>query len=211
MPLLFLAIIFWIVFAVYNGKKKQEDAAEREKKQREAAMHSDKRAEKEHSGQFRRPYTNIGPAVAPSVKQASAQNQDMPGPWACTCGFYNAQGNFCRQCGRSRAAGMSGSLEYISTEGMSLDKSPRKRGGAVRPSLKHVVEPVTESRHSHTESSMYGSAMDCEEEYNEQKDAYGDTANNTAYSVDMSDRDAVIQGVLYSEILGKPKALRSAR
>ena len=94
MPLLFLAIVFWIVFAVYNGKKKQEDAAEREKKQRETAMHSDERAEKENSGQCRRPYTNIVPAVAPSVKQASAQNQDMPGPWACTCGLYNAQSNF---------------------------------------------------------------------------------------------------------------------
>ena len=46
MPLLFLAIVFWIVFAVYNGKKKQEDAAEREKKQRETAMDSDERAEK---------------------------------------------------------------------------------------------------------------------------------------------------------------------
>ena len=48
MPLLFLAIVFWIVFAVYNGKKKQEDATDREKKQRETARHSDERAEKEN-------------------------------------------------------------------------------------------------------------------------------------------------------------------
>ena len=57
---------------------------------------------------------------------------------------------------------------------------------------------------------MAGRDVPCEDSYAETEaaDAYSSTEQSTAYSVDITNRERIIQGVLYSEILGKPKALR---
>ena len=44
--------------------------------------------------------------------------------------------------------------------------------------------------------------------YTEAEDAYSGAEQRAAYAVDMGDREKIIQGILYSEILSKPKALR---
>lgn len=77
-----------------------------------------------------------------------------------------------------------------------------------KPSLNHVVKPMTESHHSHTEASISGREAKCEEHYTEAEDAYSGAEQRAAYAVDIGDREKIIQGILYSEILSKPKALR---
>ena len=70
------------------------------------------------------------------------------------------------------------------------------------------MKPMTESHHSHTEASISGREAKCEERYTEAEDAYSGAEQRAAYAVDMGDREKIIQGILYSEILSKPKALR---
>ena len=119
---------------------------------------------------------------------------------------------FCRQCGAARA--QSGSMNYASSEGRSteggggLKRPPLARETMPKPSLSHVVKPMTESHHSHTEASIFGREAKCEERYTEAEDAYSGAEQRAAYAVDMGDREKIIQGILYSEILSKPKALR---
>lgn len=95
------------------------------------------------------------PRVAPTV--GVSQN----GAWTCGCGYRNtANSKFCRQCGAARA--QSGSMNYASSEGRSteggggLKRPPLTRETMPKPSLNHVVKPMTESHHSHTEASISG-------------------------------------------------------
>ena len=147
------------------------------------------------------------PRVAPTV--GVSQN----GAWTCGCGYRNtANSKFCRQCGAARA--QSGSMNYASSEGRSteggggLKRPPLARETMPKPSLNHVVKPMTESHHSHTEASISGREAKCEERYTEAEDAYSGAEQRAAYAVDIGDREKIIQGILYSEILSKPKALR---
>lgn len=89
-----------------------------------------------------------------------------------------------------------------------LKRPPLARETMPKPSLNHVVKPMTESHHSHTEASISGREAKCEERYTEAEDAYSGAEQRAAYAVDMGDREKIIQGILYSEILSKPKALR---
>lgn len=133
----------------------------------------------------------------------------------------------------SSTEGMAGGgdMEGYSTEG-------RDAAGelvAAKPSLRHTVRPATESGHSHTESSMTGGGEACAEEYDQythdgydqkgdaysqktadgyaQKagDAYaiGREAQGLPFGLRLNEAGDLARGLLYAEILGKPKALRS--
>ncbi len=90
----------------------------------------------------------------------------------------------------------------VTVAGATLNESPDDSVSS------HVVQPFTESAHAHTESSMTG-VTECEEQ------------NRTAYVINSEakpelvlarslplDERSVVRGILYAEILGKPKALR---
>lgn len=184
--------IAWLIYASIAKKKKAEQQAQRQKK--------------------------LNDNVAAAERQAAFDAPRQPGAvqhgaWTCSCGYTNAASSkFCRQCGTAYA--MNGSMNYASSEGMSVEgggglkRQPLARENMPKPSLKHVVKPMTESSHSHTESSIFGDKVKCDELYTEIEDAYSGTEQHTAYAVDMADREGIIQGILYSEILSKPKALR---
>lgn len=190
--LIFVLVIVYIIFAVLGNKK----AAANKAKQRQNTSANPVRAQQANQ----RP---AGNAVS------SAPKKKLGNPWICTCGYENSAGSkFCHQCGKkfAPAVAQSGSLDYNSSEGLSTEGESAARG----TTLRHVVKPMTESHHSHTESSMAGRDVPCEDSYAETEaaDAYSSTEQSTAYSVDITNRERIIQGVLYSEILGKPKALR---
>ena len=195
-----LIAIAWVVYAAIAKKANAQQQAQRQRKLNENVAE----AEAETSSLHAKTQT-AAPRVAPTV--GVSQN----GAW--TCGYRNtANSKFCRQCGAARA--QSGSMNYASSEGRSteggggLKRPPLARETMPKPSLNHVVKPMTESHHSHTEASISGREAKCEERYTEAEDAYSGAEQRAAYAVDMGDREKIIQGILYSEILSKPKALR---
>ena len=117
-------------------------------------------------------------------------------------------------------------MNYASTEGRGRSpegapapsqnrKAKAAPQGRVYPATasvtQHVVKPLTESSHRHVESSMIG-VQECHEppEFQmKERDAYAQEKERELfpYGLDFG-KDAVLQGVLYAEILGKPKALR---
>ena len=68
----------------------------------------------------------------------------------------------------------------------------------------HVVKPITESAHTHMETSMTG-FTDCQPV--PLLTVLAEEEQAPAVNMEFS-RSALVQGILYSEILGKPRALR---
>ena len=88
-------------------------------------------------------------------------------------------------------------------------KKQQARTAPIDTTLTHVVKPVTESRHAHTESSMGGGESCPPKEAPVMPLA---VHMSTEPKVDLPklgfSREEVVRGLLYAEILGKPKALR---
>lgn len=117
----------------------------------------------------------------------------------------------------------SGSMAYDSSEGLGMDAggafyegqevgSPEGKPGpeSSLSSVIHVVRPFTESGHSHTESSLTGN-LPCPQPPPAPPAApyaLPGAAHATARLGLRLDRAGARQGILYAEILGKPKALR---
>lgn len=181
-----LAIITWVIISAV----KRDKAAEKAKKRR----------------------VNDADAVPATVENGNVIKAAVPGDnaWTCSCGYKNtAEGKFCRQCGKARGA--SGSLAYKSSEGVSTEGSTVKaRVTAETPktTLKHIVKPITESPHGHTETSIYGADDECEELYVEADDAYAEVKYNSGITVELHDREKLVQSIVLSEILAKPKSFR---
>lgn len=122
-----------------------------------------------------------------------------------------------------------GSLSGTTSEGLGTgrsmaDRSGEGKGGAyqaaaqsVQPGARHVVQAMTETSHRHVESSMTGIDPVCPPEAAAPTQAQqAQTKADAAYNLPIAagqrqfafDRSSVVQGFLYGEILGKPKALR---
>lgn len=169
-------------------------------------------------------------AARPSVRPA-VQSADVSWRWRCSCGHDNAPGAaYCTRCGRGRAQIEGGSLAYDSAEGMSL------RGGtegystegralgtlvATKSSLSHMVRPSSESSHTHAETSLTGyepcpeeppsdplDPLDPDQPYSADAYALGAATRTLPYGIDLHGARSLARGVLYAEILAKPKALR---
>lgn len=104
-------------------------------------------------------------------------------------------------------------FETVDTLPEDLRSVPRK---AHQPSISHTVKPLTESTHAHTESSITGFSECDPDEYAQPLDL----SDNEDHAEDIDsapvsrgfalefDVQNVRNGILYSEILGKPKALK---
>ncbi len=80
----------------------------------------------------------------------------------------------------------------------------------VRPTVSHTVKPLTESEHTHLESSITG-IEECDEYIQpsfEASDTDIEPVKTPAPPVLKFDAQNAAAGILYAEILGKPKALR---
>lgn len=72
---------------------------------------------------------------------------------------------------------------------------------------KHVVAPSFYSGHAHEESSMTGSGLTCAPVEVRKAPEKAPDASGKKLELEF-DSDSVLKGLLYAEILGKPKALR---
>ena len=170
--------------------------------------------------------------MQPAVRTAQPSvRMGRPGPdaWRCTCGNANAAGTvYCTRCGRGRAETFtSGSLAYESHEGMAAygsgegDSTEGARGtgtlSAAKPSLRHIVKASSESAHTHAETSITGLSGDCEAEEpfaddsapDEDAYALGQKKRALPYGLALNTPGDLARGLLYAEILAKPKALRN--
>lgn len=125
----------------------------------------------------------------------------------------------------------AGSMDYASTEGASGSSTEGMQGtsgegtsaapvytasrkapvtASVKSTMTHVVKPVTESSHHHEESSISGIEPPCapEPEDINSEDAYAMNEGVKARYSFGFDRSSVVNGLIFSEILAKPKALR---
>ncbi|MBS5880440.1 MAG: hypothetical protein KIC63_09970 [Clostridium sp.] len=116
-------------------------------------------------------------------------------------------------------------MNYASSEGVGVSTEGRAAPGSLgvpgpgmgrvhaapASAARHVVKPLTESAHRHVESSITG-IEECREPLApepHERDAYADRMEETRLPYGLTfGKNAVAQGVLYAEILGKPKALR---
>ena len=116
-------------------------------------------------------------------------------------------------------------MNYASSEGTGASTEGRAAPGSLGvpgpgmgrvhaapvSAARHVVKPLTESTHRHVESSITGIEECREPQVPEphERDAYADSIEETRLPYGLTfGKNAVAQGVLYAEILGKPKALR---
>lgn len=72
---------------------------------------------------------------------------------------------------------------------------------------KHVVAPSFYTGHAHEESSMTGSGLTCASVEVRNTPEKAPDAPDKKLELDF-DGDSVVKGLIYAEILGKPKALR---
>ncbi len=115
----------------------------------------------------------------------------------------------------SSTEGMGTAEGTASAEGVGMGGSlggPRPKPQANRRS-RHVVQPFTEGNHQHTESSLTG-AVACPPSAGKGLDVKDIPAFSTSskpvgqYNLSF-DRNSLIAGFLYGEILGKPRSLAS--
>ena len=77
------------------------------------------------------------------------------------------------------------------------------------PRYTHVVTSTLEGGHTHTESSMTGEEACPPPRPAAVKNTEGETAENNSFGSLLSfNSNSVLQGVLFAEILGKPKGLQ---
>ncbi len=197
-PILFIAFIVISVVSSSNKKKKAEES-----RQKLAAQH---RAENQPPPSDPRFYD---PQPPRPVQQRSARPQPDPR-------FYDTPAQPARAQSAPAQQGryaQTGSLSYASTEGMQGDSTEgigarvsTNVSASVKSRVSHTVRPVTESAHAHEETSITGIMPDCPDETIEEKAVSAPKAPLLRF-----DHEAVVSGLIYSEILGRPKALRHAR
>ena len=233
-----LIVIIAIIVAVVNANNKKTQAQRKTQQRQANARTPDaeeaRAAERlrDYQAQRRQAESKNGngaPTVTVPIPQVAPHTQGSGAApagtaWRCSCGETNrATAKFCTRCGKPR---YGGSMNYASTEGRGRSpegapapsqnrKAKVAPQGRVHPATasvtQHVVKPLTESSHRHVESSMIG-VQECHEppEFQmKERDAYAQEKERELfpYGLDFG-KDAVLQGVLYAEILGKPKALR---
>lgn len=108
--------------------------------------------------------------------------------------------------------GMSAAGAYMPGEKRREITAPTVTVPGMAKAARHVVKPLTESAHGHVESSISGVDASChtpDDPILEEEDAYRISEGTAAPQFSLAfDRNATVQGLLYAEILGKPRALR---
>lgn len=173
--------------------------------------------------------SNEGTGMSGSLAYSSSEGASRSGSLA----YSSTEGTYARNDmeGRGSTEG-SGSMEGRgSTEGrrstgeLTAVQSDLRHAvepdfqRAVRVDLQHAVEPVTESRRSDTGAGFNGAPQLDGDQYDEHThdsydlngpDAYAlDTGTHELpYGLKLDNTDDLTRGILLSEILAKPKALR---
>ena len=185
--LIFLAIL--IAAAKYAIKEGQKNADKQKAKQRQTQWQQAHQAEQSRQPQQPRHYH---PAFEEAEEVQPITMHDLMQQ------AKNAVGAVKEKATQHRPA--AGSMVFDSSEGEGhIDGDYLVEEIAPR-SDDHVVKPFTESKHIHTESTIMG-AEKCEPE---EKNAYEMSAAIVG-EAEMSD---IRKAIIWSEIIGKPRALR---
>ena len=223
-----LVVLFVIIAVISNLTKKSKEKAAKEKAKRARAQ----QAKQPQAAQPHRPaaqQTTMGedifpwvtpepPKATPKPAQPTARQQARPAEGQSVGGSLGGPFTEGRSTQGSMAAssteGLGTAEGTASGEGVGMGGSlggARPRQAADRRS-RHVVQPFTEGNHQHTDSSMTG-AMACPPVRESRRSEAKAAATVPAYSQTVGqynlsfDRNSLIAGFLYGEILGKPRSL----
>lgn len=226
-----LVVLFVIIAVISNLTKKSKEKAAKEKAKRARAQQA-QQAQQPQAAQPHRPaaqQTTMGedifpwvtpepPKATPKPAQPTARQQARPAEGQSVGGSLDGPFTEGRSTQGSMAAssteGLGTAEGTASGEGVGMGGSlggARPRQAANRRS-RHVVQPFTEGNHQHTESSMTG-AMACPPVRESRRSEAKAAATVPAYSQTVGqynlsfDRNSLIAGFLYGEILGKPRSL----
>ncbi len=226
-----LVVLFVIIAVISNLTKKSKEKAAKEKAKRARAQQA-QQAKQPQAAQPHRPaaqQTTMGedifpwvtpepPKATPKPAQPTARQQARPAEGQSVGGSLGGPFTEGRSTQGSMAAssteGLGTAEGTASGEGVGMGGSlggARPRQAANRRS-RHVVQPFTEGNHQHTESSMTG-AMACPPVRESRRSEAKAAATVPAYSQTVGqynlsfDRNSLIAGFLYGEILGKPRSL----
>lgn len=226
-----LVVLFVIIAVISNLTKKSKEKAAKEKAKRARAQQA-QQAQQPQAAQPHRPaaqQTTMGedifpwvtpepPKATPKPAQPTARQQARPAEGQSVGGSLGGPFTEGRSTQGSMAAssteGLGTAEGTASGEGVGMGGSmggARPRQAADRRS-RHVVQPFTEGNHQHTESSMTG-AMACPPVRESRRSEAKAAATVPAYSQTVGqynlsfDRNSLIAGFLYGEILGKPRSL----
>ena len=226
-----LVVLFVIIAVISNLTKKSKEKAAKEKAKRARAQQA-QQAQQPQAAQPHRPaaqQTTMGedifpwvtpepPKATPKPAQPIARQQARPAEGQSVGGSLGGPFTEGRSTQGSMAAssteGLGTAEGTASGEGVGMGGSlggARPRQAADRRS-RHVVQPFTEGNHQHTESSMTG-AMACPPVRESRRSEAKAAATVPAYSQTVGqynlsfDRNSLIAGFLYGEILGKPRSL----
>lgn len=226
-----LVVLFVIIAVISNLTKKSKKKAAKEKAKRARAQQA-QQAQQPQAAQPHRPaaqQTTMGedifpwvtpepPKATPKPAQPTARQQARPAEGQSVGGSLGGPFTEGRSTQGSMAAssteGLGTAEGTASGEGVGMGGSlggARPRQAADRRS-RHVVQPFTEGNHQHTESSMTG-AMACPPVRESRRSEAKAAATVPAYSQTVGqynlsfDRNSLIAGFLYGEILGKPRSL----
>lgn len=226
-----LVVLFVIIAVISNLTKKSKEKAAKEKAKRARAQQA-QQAQQPQAAQPHRPaaqQTTMGedifpwvtpepPKATPKPAQPTARQQARPAEGQSVGGSLGGPFTEGRSTQGSMAAssteGLGTAEGTASGEGVGMGGSlggARPRQAANRRS-RHVVQPFTEGNHQHTESSMTG-AMACPPVRESRRSEAKAAATVPAYSQTVGqynlsfDRNSLIAGFLYGEILGKPRSL----
>lgn len=226
-----LVVLFVIIAVIANLSKKSKEKAAKEKAKRARAQQA-QQAQQPQAAQPHRPaaqQTTMGedifpwvtpepPKPTPKPAQPTARQQARPAEGQSVGGSLGGPFTEGRSTQGSMAAssteGLGTAEGTASGEGVGMGGSlggARPRQAADRRS-RHVVQPFTEGNHQHTESSMTG-AMACPPVRESRRSEAKAAATVPAYSQTVGqynlsfDRNSLIAGFLYGEILGKPRSL----
>lgn len=226
-----LVVLFVIIAVISNLTKKSKKKAAKEKAKRARAQQA-QQAKQPQAAQPHRPaaqQTTMGedifpwvtpepPKATPKPAQPTARQQARPAEGQSVGGSLGGPFTEGRSTQGSMAAssteGLGTAEGTASGEGVGMGGSlggARPRQAADRRS-RHVVQPFTEGNHQHTESSMTG-AMACPPVRESRRSEAKAAATVPAYSQTVGqynlsfDRNSLIAGFLYGEILGKPRSL----
>lgn len=94
-----------------------------------------------------------------------------------------------------------------SVKPVAAKPAPAQKAGETHVHTAHVVAPSFYTGHAHEEGSLTGEGIACTTVVRRQAPAEAPAAPEKKLELDF-DGDSVIKGLLYAEILGKPKALR---
>lgn len=159
------------------------------------------------------PRETPGSHAAPAQTQAAAARarQTAYPAWTCpTCGTTDNTGKFCILCGTRRIAAVQAERPQgrPSTPKTPVQHSGMPLSARVAPTPLHVVEATSLGGHTHVESSITGIQEDCPATTPVTARVPKEPAVSRQQAAFHFDPAQMRNAVLYSEILGKPKALR---